>query len=481
MSYGIQQVALVKTIDKIPRPLLSTSLLAIVAIVSISHGCAPASEIRLSEKLGGETTRSLATSEAFTFVAGNANDETRALFALGNAVFTESWQPMGTSDTDADGLGPVFNRKSCSDCHVNNGRGQAPRNSVATVQSMLVRISVPNEASEHQRPKPVPSYGNQIQDRAIAGVAPEARIRVHWQESAGTFADGSSYALRRPRLELSEFGFGPMPGNTRFSARVANPLIGLGLLELIPDQTLLQIADPDDHDRDGISGRVNRVGSPDGADSTIGRFGWKASSASLLSQNAAATRDDIGITNVIFPDENCRTAQRECDAAVSHDGVEMSPELLELLTVYTRWLAVPRQRGAANPDVNRGFDLFVEMGCGSCHVPTLVTGEDPDAPELSAQIIHPFTDLLLHDMGEGLSDGRPDFLATGKEWRTAPLWGIGLTEKVSGHTEFLHDGRARSLEEAILWHGGEAQLSRDRYRSSNAQQRSLLLVFLNSL
>jgi CxxC motif-containing protein (DUF1111 family) len=212
-----------------------------------------------------------------------------------------------------------------------------------------------------------------------------------------------------------------------------------------------------------------------------GRFGWKANSADLASQNASAARDDLGITNVLLGTDNCQPVQHACSAAATIDGVEMSAEQLDLLTIYTRWLAVPRQRFADRADVRNGFETFIKMGCDDCHVTTLVTGHDPGAPELSGQIIHPFTDLLLHDMGAGLADGRPDFLADDREWRTPPLWGIGLTAKVSGHTEFLHDGRARSLQEAILWHGGEARHSRQLFTSSSARQRALLVSFLNSL
>ena len=476
------------TVVKDPHPFPSTLLIAAVAIALIAIGCAPANELRhdllrmsLTENLGGDTTRPLATSEAFTFVAANASDATRASFARGNEVFNRSWQPLGSVATESDGLGPIFNGVSCGDCHVNNGRGRAPASPEISPQSTLVRISVPGKTTKFDGPEPVPHYGTQIQDRAIGNVPREARVHFHWRESTGTFADGTRYQLRRPLIELSDLEFGPMPGETLFSARVANPLIGLGLLELIPDQTLTQLADPDDRDGDGISGRTNIIPDFVDGDSAVGRFGWKANIASLVGQNAAAARDDIGITNVMLPDENCTPAQVACNGAAIHDGVEMSAEALKLLTIYTRWIAVPRQRGATGADVVRGFEVFLTLGCGDCHIPTLVTGEDSGAPELSGQVIHPFTDLLLHDMGEDLADGRPDFLATGREWRTPPLWGIGLTAKVSGHTEFLHDGRARSVQEAILWHGGEAQRSRDEYRNSAVQQRALLLKFLNSL
>jgi CxxC motif-containing protein (DUF1111 family) len=465
-----------------------TTLIALLVTAMLASACAPSKEQRrllpdlpLTANLGGDTSRPLATSEAFTFVAANASDATRASFAEGNAVFIQDWSPVGAGLVDADGLGPVFNQPSCPACHQNNGRGRAPSGPEEAIQSMLVRVSVPGQRTERGAHESVPGYGDQLQDRAVVDVPGEAGIKVHWQESAGAFADGVGYALRQPRLEIIKLGYGPIPGDTMFSARVANPLIGLGLLELISVQTLSQLADPKDSNNDGISGRMNIVIDLRDGEPAVGRFGWKANTANLVSQNAAAARDDMGITNTVLAAEVCQPEQQACNRAATHAGVEMSADKMNLLTIYTRWLAVPRQRGPNRPEVGSGFEVFKELGCGGCHIPTLVTGDDPGTPELSGQVIHPFTDLLLHDMGEGLADGRPDFLANGREWRTPPLWGIGLTGKVSGHTEFLHDGRARSLQEAILWHGGEAQNSRELFRQSDDQQRALLLVFLNSL
>ncbi len=465
-----------------------TLLLMLAATTLCANSCTSTPELRnqlletpLTAQLGGDTSRPLATSEAFTFVAANANPDTRAKFSAGNTIFVQSWGLVGLGPADADGLGPVFNRTACSNCHMNNGRGRAPTGPDQELQSMLVRISIPGQDPENNRPTPVPGYGDQIQDRAIAGVPAEARIRIHWQERSGRFDDGTAYALRTPRIEVSELAFGPLPGDTMLSARVANPLLGLGLLEMIPVETLQRLADPNDRDNDGISGRVNVVFNPRDGDMAVGRFGWKANAPNLTSQNAAAAHGDMGITSPLFPTDNCPDVQVACLAAATHDGIEMSADTLRSLNIYTRWLAVPQQRGAGRPEVRNGFEIFKAFGCAGCHLPTLTTGTDPRAPDLSNQVIHPFTDLLLHDMGAGLADGRPDFLAGGREWRTPPLWGIGLTAKVSGHTEFLHDGRARSLEEAILWHGGEAQASRDRFTASDAGKRAALLAFLNSL
>ncbi|HEX9648783.1 MAG TPA: di-heme oxidoredictase family protein, partial [Alphaproteobacteria bacterium] len=274
--------------------------------------------------------------------------------------------------------------------------------------------------------------------------------------------------------------FGPLGDDAMLSPRVAPATIGLGLLEAVPEATILALADPADADGDGVSGRPNRVAGEVGGGIALGRFGWKANQPSLRRQNAAAALGDIGLTSTLFPDENCAAPQDACRAAKSGGAPELSDAFLDKLTLYTRLLAVPRQRGADAEPVRHGEQLFRAAGCAACHMPTLVTGAHPLA-ELAGQVIHPFTDLLLHDMGEGLADGRPDFAATGREWRTAPLWGLGLVETVNGHTYFLHDGRARNLAEAILWHGGEAEAARERFRALPRGDREALLAFLRSL
>jgi CxxC motif-containing protein (DUF1111 family) len=242
-----------------------------------------------------------------------------------------------------------------------------------------------------------------------------------------------------------------------------------------------EVAGPDDTDGDGISGRVNHVWDVEHREVRVGRFGWKANQPSLRQQNAGAFRGDIGITSDLFPEEDCPPAQAECRAAPSGGAPELDAWKLEQVTFYTRMLAVPARRDVDHPEVLRGRRLFRELRCASCHVPRHETGTMPDAPELSGQTVFPYTDLLLHDMGPELADDRPDFEATGREWRTPPLWGLGLVRTVNRHTRFLHDGRARSLEEAILWHGGEAEHSRERFRDLSAPERAALLRFLESL
>jgi CxxC motif-containing protein (DUF1111 family) len=296
----------------------------------------------------------------------------------------------------------------------------------------------------------------------------------------GEYADGVPYSLRRPMHEFEDLAYGEITMDVLVSPRLAPPVFGSGLLEAIPESDLLEAADPDDSDGDGISGRANMVIDTVSGEMTIGRFGWKANVASVEEQVSSAFSGDIGITSDLFPNEDCTEEQVECANAPSGGDPEIPTDRLEKVVFYSRTLAVPARRDLDSPDVAAGADLFVELGCASCHQPRQETG-DSDIAALANQEIFPFTDLLIHDMGPDLADGRPDGEASGSEWRTPPLWGLGLTETVSGSTFFLHDGRARSVEEAILWHGGEAEQSANDFRSLSAVQRSQLLAFLGSL
>jgi CxxC motif-containing protein (DUF1111 family) len=346
---------------------------------------------------------------------------------------------------------------------------------------MLIRLSVPGK-NDVGGPKPHPKYGDQLNDRAIPSVPAEGKPFIETTEISGEFADGTPYSLAAPTYHFTDLAFGPLGDNIMISPRVAPAVFGLGLLEAIREEDILAMADPNDEDGDGISGRVNRVWDQAGKTHKIGRFGWKANAPTLLHQNAAAANGDIGLTSSLFPEENCPSSQKEClNAPHNEDGIDLSDKFLRKLTFYTQTLAVPARREADKSEILAGEALFNKIGCGSCHIPTIVTGDHPTVPLLSHQQIHPFTDLLLHDMGEGLADNRPDFLATGSEWRTPPLWGIGLVMGVNKHSRFLHDGRARSIEEAILWHGGEAETAKDNYRSLDQPDRQDLLAFLDSL
>jgi CxxC motif-containing protein (DUF1111 family) len=249
----------------------------------------------------------------------------------------------------------------------------------------------------------------------------------------------------------------------------------------VDQATIEASADPDDADSDGISGRVNRVWDPVTGQQAIGRFGWKANTPNLYTQVAAAAHGDMGLTTSVFPQDNCPTAQTACAEAHIADAPELDDARLETLVLYARSLGVPAKRDIHDPATHRGAEIFDDIGCAACHTLILATGSDPALPELANITIQPYTDLLLHDMGEGLADGRPDYAASGREWRTPPLWGIGLVQRVNMHNNFLHDGRARGLMEAVLWHGGEAQIARDAVIELSRSDRDALLAFLASL
>ena len=435
----------------------------------------------VSPALGGDTSLVIKGERAFRSVAPNAGGINVARFTFGQQLFDTVWEPAPGSQPTTDGLGPLFNRKACADCHIGNGRGRPPEPSDGPMDSMLVRISIPG-AGKHGEPRAVPGYGDQLQDRSVAGVPAEGRVVISYVELPGEFADGTAYSLLSPRLRFADMAYGKLPADMLSSARVASPVIGLGLLESVSEATLRSLADPNDRDADGISGRVNVVWDAGQQHLAIGRFGWKANAPTLRHQNAAAALGDMGITSPVFPEDQCMPSQEACiaEAAKVADPPELVQPFFDPLLTYTRLIAVPEQRDADAEAIKSGAAAFKGIGCASCHMPTLVTGPS-DVAVLANQVIHPYTDLLLHDMGDGLADGRPDFAASGHEWRTAPLWGIGLTEAVGGFTRFLHDGRARSLEEAILWHGGEAEAVKQSFVRLGQQQRADLIAFLNSL
>jgi CxxC motif-containing protein (DUF1111 family) len=430
--------------------------------------------------LGGGTTRALAAPNAFSFQAANAPREHQRPFSFGNRLFNTNWVEAPASVKSFDGLGPLFNRVSCSGCHTKDGRGQPPVDKSCPMDSMLIRISLPGE-DPHGGPRPHPDYGDQISERSLAHVVPEACVTVTYREIAGLYGDGEAYSLRAPSYDFSAFKHQPFGQDVMISPRVAPAMIGLGLLQSITEADLGNLEDEADRDGDGISGRRNAVWDKALQRASTGRFGWKANQPGLLQQNAAAAIGDIGLSTSLFPDENCAPAQSDCKQAINGGSPELSDEFLGKLTLYTMTLAVPAQRNAEDALVKTGAQLFRDMNCAGCHMPTMRTGLVRDYPELSNQTFHPFTDLLLHDMGDELSDNRPDFKASGREWRTPPLWGIGLVPVVNGHSTLLHDGRARNVAEAILWHGGEAEDAKEQFRKADANARAALIAFINSL
>ncbi|GAB4582018.1 MAG: di-heme oxidoredictase family protein [Anaerolineales bacterium] len=433
-----------------------------------------------SPLLGGQTTVSNTTPNAFGLQAPGLEGEQELLFFVGNSFFNQNWVTAPSSTTARDGLGPLFNTRSCAGCHFKDGRGRPPEFEGETGTGLLLRLSIPAR-DEHGANLPDPVYGGQIQDQAIEGVPAEAQILITYTEIPGQFADGTPYTLRAPTYTLTNLAYGALHPDVLLSPRVANQMIGLGLLEAVPEETILALADPNDANGDGISGRPNYVWDVLNQKIALGRFGWKANQPNLFQQTAAAFLGDIGITTSLFPAQECSPAQSECQAARMGGEPEIADDDLLKVVLYARSLAVPAMRNVDDPQVQLGERVFHEAGCAACHTPSIQTGEYPTIPALSHQTIFPYTDLLLHDMGEGLADDRPDFEATGSEWRTPPLWGIGLFETVNGHTYYLHDGRARNLTEAILWHGGEAQAARDYFINLAKEAREALLRFLESL
>ena len=433
----------------------------------------------LVAELGGDTTAFTATRNAFGLPARNLDTLERRTFAVGNSFFRQNWVTAPASTTARDGLGPTFNALSCSSCHFLDGRGKPPDGPDDGERGLLLRLSIPG-TGENGGSVPEPVYGGQLQDRAIVGVPVEGEFTILYQEIPGLFEDGETYTLRKPTYQFRELNFGPMHPDTMVSPRVAPVVVGMGLLEAIPEVVILAAADPGDADGDGISGRVNMVWDERKGGVSLGRFGWKANQPSVEQQTAGAFLGDLGVTSGLFPEENCTTPQEDCMAAPNGGSPEIGVERLADVVMYTQTLAVPAMRDIGDPQVQQGADLFVQAGCAVCHTPQYTTGPH-EIEALSNQTIYPYTDLLLHDMGPELADGRPDFDADGQEWRTPPLWGIGLVETVNGHTMLLHDGRARNLAEAILWHGGEGAASRDVFKAFTKEEREALIRFLESL
>lgn len=406
---------------------------------------------------GGDQTVDDRSANAFTHPLPTLSLDEQEQHRFGRGPFAFAWVPPQ--------LGPLFNHNACAACHAGNGRGLSQIGPSAFGSQALIRVSLDAGTPEVPGgPVPVPGFGTQLQDHAVAGL-PEVRASLTWVDRTMMYGDGEVVVLREPRVEITKPS-GESVGQFAKSYRQAQTVFGLGLLEAIADETLLALADPDDADGDGISGRVNLVWDSLARETRVGRFGHKASVATIAEQVAGAFVNDIGLTNAIFPEP---------------DGMsDVSRVQLEQTTYFVTTLAVP---AAAQRDVtaSRGRRLFDTFGCARCHTPTLETGTQHPNPHLIRQTIHPYTDLLLHDVGDDLTDARLDFLATGVEWRTPPLWGLGLTLLVAPEATFLHDGRARTVAEAILWHGGEATVAREGFRLASKRDRDALLAFLATL
>ncbi len=449
--------------------------LALVVLCAACDSPPPPSPVLLPP--GGRGTIVDVSEEAFGRpFPGLSRDEERRFFR-GRALFRDVWVSAPASATSRDGLGPLFHARACEPCHQRDGRG-APPLPGQPLRTMLLRLSVPNE---HGAPVPHPVYGGQWQPLALDGVPPEGEATVSYRARAGKYEDGQPFELLHPSYRVDTSAYGPLGDDVQMSPRVAPAMHGLGLLAAIPEAALLEHSDPDDRDGDGISGRENRVFDVEAAAFVLGRFGWKANQPSLRQQVAGAFLGDIGMTSSLFPKNDCTAFEEACIAQANGGEPELTPEILDDVTFYSGTLAVPARRALDRETHARGEQLFVESRCDGCHTPEF---ELPSgAPGLGAEPdrIRPFTDLLLHDMGPALADERPDFAANGREWRTPPLWGLGLISTVNGHGRLLHDGRARDVAEAILFHGGEAAAAADAFMKMSRSDRDALIAFVLSL
>lgn len=467
------------------HPMARFRWLGCALVASMGLACSaedPGLPVKLPSLQGGSTTIFDTSPNAFGFPARNLSSDHRDAFELGQHFFRRSWIAAPASAEGNDGLGPTYNAVSCEACHTRDGRGATPKEGENFV-GVLLRLSIPG-SGEHGSPLGDPAYGEQLNPYGISGVDGEGTPRVTYTEVPGAFASGETYSLRRPTFTIENLKYGPLASNVRVSPRLAPGMVGLGLLEAVDDASLEASADPNDANQDGISGRVNHVWDAVAGRARPGRFGLKANQPTIRQQTAGAFLGDIGITSSLFPKENCSSAQQACLGAPSggqNQGPELSAQKLDAVTVYSLAIGVPAARNVDDPAALRGARLFDGLGCAACHRMTLNTGVLAEFPEFSNQVIHPYTDLLLHDMGPQLADGRPDFEATGEEWRTTPLWGLGLVPVVTQEPRYLHDGRARTVEEAILWHDGEAKGAMERYRKLSKADRSDLLFFLGTL
>jgi len=471
---------------------------------------APAEPTENEHLSGGEASIKKVQSDAFSENSNNmVLAERKQTFNLGDDFFNNPWVEGSASTSSRDGLGGLFNNNACQDCHIRDGRGHAPIDENDTdFDSILFRTATSNLSFEDEDlilqslkgNVPDSYFGGQLQQHGISGVSPEVDLSVTYQNKVVTFTDGMSVTLRKPIWTITSFDpLRAFEADTVFSARIAPPMIGLGLLALISEADILLKEDLNDNDADGISGKANYVWSVKDQEVALGRFGWKAGQPSVLEQSAGAFVNDMGLTNRLHQDETCTAEQTECLTAPNGNGdsvnsydYEVSDPVLDAIALYSSHLAVPERRDAYSEQVLIGKALFQQAGCQGCHTESYKTGYDLDQPELSEQTIFPYTDMLLHDMGEELADFTPEnspasadmlyeFLATATEWRTPPLWGLGLTKTVDPQATFLHDGRAKTIMEAVLWHGGEAQSAKNKVLDFTQAEREALLAFLNDL
>ncbi|NQX85418.1 MAG: c-type cytochrome [Flavobacteriaceae bacterium] len=462
-------------------------LIILVCCVSCNNSCSTDSayENIPSYELGEEnltddlSIHPASTSLAFGTQVPGASQHEQLQFATGNSLFNQSWVQAPASTTGLDGLGPTFNSRACANCHLKDGRGKPFEPSNFGSKGFLIRLSIAG-VNSHGGPVPVPNYGNQLQNHSNLNIPIEADIQETFEYQQGTYPDGTTYELRKPNYTFINENFGSLAG-VLISPRIGQQTIGLGFIDALPESEILKNVDEFDANNDGISGRANYTWNVQTQTTEIGKFGWKANEPSLKQQIAGAFFGDMGLTTSIFNDNTCPPGQEDCYSAPNGGAPEVTDIQLDRVLFYQSALAVPKRRNYKKETVLRGRELFNTVNCKACHAIDFKTGPYEINPMLSNKNIRPYSDFLLHDMGEGLADNRPDFKANGREWRTQPLWGIGLIESVNNHTFLLHDGRARNIEEAILWHGGEAENSKHKFMNLTLQERDDLISFIKSL
>ncbi|TDO99740.1 di-heme oxidoredictase family protein [Marinomonas balearica] len=442
--------------------------------------------IAVSVVLSSISIQAVADKMSYTTPLSGLSAEEKLDFELGRSIFERFWVPSPSSTTASDGLGPIFNARSCHSCHMNGGRGHAPQEGQlgSEVPSFFVRLG--NKTSPLTEIMGDETYGRQFQQLGSSSVPSEGDYTIHWETKVETFKDGSQVTLKKPSIEWGAKHYGEFQPTTGISLRVTPPLVGMGLIDAIDPETILANEDADDRDNDGISGKANWV--YENGRRVIGRFGHKAHVSDLSHQNQSAFNGDLGLSTPLFPKPSgdCTSKQLKCIQApngnTAHiEDLEVGHFQSDRVDEFVALSRPPAMRNLQEPWFIEGKAIFDKLACASCHTPKMTSGSNVKYDALKNRRFYPFTDLLLHDMGRELANEFPVFNAEPQEWRTAPLWGIGLSEAVSGRKGFLHDGRAATIEEAILWHGGEAEPHKNAYKALSKANRDLFMKFLESL
>jgi len=453
------------------------TIYATTAIIMIAGCSSTASKDSKDESVVAQFTKA-DSSKAFTKAYSFKSNEELDMHILGKSFFRIPWVEAPSATTARDGLGPLFSANTCIHCHPNNSNGVVNDTNLNISRSLVMRLSVSNIKNINNNLiktngfLPEPTYGGQLSFNGTSDVNYEGGVDVEYTYIGSKYDDGEVYELRKPTFKLTNLQYGPLDKDINIAPHKALSLIGLGAIESISDKDILINEDIDDKNKDGISGKANWVYNPETNSTELGRFTWKGASASVKHQSANAAHNDMGLSNPLYPNHNCTDAQVECQNALKgHHDFDLPMHRLDAITFYLKTLKIPLQRKSANFD--KGEKIFNDLGCVKCHVDSFNTSDGVE--------IKPYSDFLLHDMGEQLSDGHTIFMAEKNEFRTPPLWGLGLYKKASGELNLLHDGRARSIEEAILWHGGEASNSARAFKALEKKDRDYLVEFLNGI